>query len=115
MYLILKWVLFALALIFTAWIVPGISITGFLSALFAVIIIALINLSIRPLILAITLPINFITLGLFTFVINALLLMLAGWITPGLSVDGFWSAFLGSLILSILGALINMIDNKKAP
>lgn len=115
MYLILKWVLFALALIFTAWIVPGITVANFLAALFVVVIIALINLSIRPLILAITLPINFLTLGLFTFVINALLLMLAGWIAPGFSVDGFWSAFLGSLILSILGALINMIDNKKAP
>lgn len=114
MHLFLKWILFALAIVFTAWIVPGISIANFVSALLAVVIIALINIFIRPLILFVTLPINFLTLGIFTFVINALMLWLAGYITPGLSVNGFWSALLGSLVLSLIGVAINYVDNTKA-
>ena len=112
--LIVKWILFALAIIFTAWIIPGISVANFLSAMFVVIIIALINMFIRPLIMFITLPINFLTLGIFTFVINALLLMLAGFVAPGFEVEGFWSALLGSLVLSILNMFINSIDKKEA-
>lgn len=113
MYIFLKWILFALAIIFTAWIIPGISIANFASAMLAVVIIAVINILIRPLILFITLPINFLTLGLFTFVINALMLWLAGYITPGLSVNGFWSALLGSLVLSLIGVAINYEDKNK--
>ena len=113
MYMILKWILFALAVMFTAWIVPGISVSGFGSALIVVVIMALINIFIRPLLVFVTLPINFLTLGLFTFVINALLLMLAGFIAPGFQVNGFLSALIGSLVLSIAGVAINMFNDKK--
>jgi len=112
MYMILKWILFALAVMFTAWIVPGISVAGLGSALIVVVIMALINIFIRPLLVFITLPINFLTLGLFTFVINALLLMLAGYIAPGFQVEGFMSALIGSLILSLIGLVINMVNDK---
>ena len=115
MYLILKWILFALAVMFTAWIVPGISVASFASALLVVVILALINIFIKPLLIFITLPINFLTLGLFTFVVNALLLMLAGYVAPGFQVNGFISALLGSLVMSLVGVAINMIDDKKAP
>ncbi len=114
MNLILRWILFALAIMLTAWIVPGISVTNFLSAMLVVVIIALINIFVKPLIMFITLPINFLTLGIFTFVINALLLMLAGYLAPGFAVNGFWSALFGSLILSLLGIVINMIGKEKA-
>ena len=109
MMLLVRWLCFALAIVFTAWIVPGIEVDNFLSAMFACIILALINATLKPILLAITLPINFITIGLFTFVINALLLMLAGWITPGLDVDGFLSALFGSLVLSLLSIGISKI------
>ena len=113
MNIFLKWLIYALVIMLVAWIVPGISVDGFGSALVAIIIIALINAIIRPIVMFITLPINFITLGLFTFVINALLLLLAGYVSPGFEVDGFWSALLGSLLLSLVSIPINSIGKNE--
>ena len=109
MVLIIRWILFTLAIIFVGWIVPGIELENFQSAMLITVIIALINIFIRPLIVFITLPINILTLGLFTLVTNALLFMLAGYIAPGVEVDGFLPAFLGSVVLAFLGLVINMI------
>ena len=110
MILLLRWILFALAIMFTSWLIPGIEVDGFKSALLVVVIMALINIFIKPLLVLITLPINLLTLGLFIFVINALLLLLLGRIAPGFEVDGFLSAFLGSVVISFLGALISSIE-----
>ena len=104
-----RWLAFALAIVFTAWLIPGIEVGNFLNAMFVCVIISLINLFVKPLLLFITLPVNILTLGLFTFVVNALLLMLAGAITPGFEVDGFLSALLGSIVLSLLSLGINKI------
>lgn len=109
MMLLVRWFCYALALIFTAWIIPGISVANFMTALLACVVIALINAFVKPILMLISLPINFLTVGLFTLVINALLLMLTGWLTPGLMVDGFWSAFFGAIILSILSMGISKI------
>ena len=109
MALFLRWLCYALALIFTSWVAPGIEVSSFLNALFVVVIIALINTFIKPLLQIITLPINILTLGLFSLVINALLLMLAGYITPGFEVEGFLSALFGSIILSLLALGISRI------
>ena len=113
MYLITRWILFALAIMLTAWIIPGISISSFISALFVVVIMALINLIVKPILLFVTLPINFLTLGLFTLVINALLFMLAGYLAPGFTVNGFWSALFGSIVLSLISYAINMIGKNN--
>lgn len=113
--MIVRWVLFALALLLVAWIVPGIHIAGFMSALIAALVIGLINLFIRPIIMALTLPINILTLGLFTFVINALLLMLAAYVVPGFVVTGFVSALIGSLLLSIISVIINWASGEMQP
>lgn len=110
MYWFIRWVLFALTVMLTAWIVPGISISGFLSALAVGLVLGFINAFIRPLVFFISLPVNILTMGLFTFVINALMLMLAAYITPGFTVNGFWDALLGSLILAVFGILINRIS-----
>ncbi len=99
--LVIRWILYTLALIFVSWIVPGIEVSSFLHAMLVVIIIALINTFIKPFVQIITLPVNIITLGLFSFVINALLLMLAGFLSPGFEVEGFLSALIGSIILSL--------------
>ena len=109
MVLIVRWILFTLAIIFVAWLVPGINVDNFQSAMLITVIMALINIFIRPLIVFITLPINILTLGLFTLVINALLFMIAGYIAPGVEVDGFLAAFLGSVVLAFLGLIINMV------
>ncbi len=114
MILLLRWILFTLAIMFVAWLVPGIGVENFQSAMLVTVIMALINIFIRPLIVFITLPINILTLGIFTLVINALLFMLAGYLAPGFFVDGFLPAFLGSVVLSFLGLIINMVTIPKA-
>lgn len=106
---LVRWICFSLAIIFTAWIIPGIEVDNFLSAMFACVIIALINTFIKPVLEIITLPINIVTIGLFSLILNALLLMLAGWLTPGLEVDGFLSALFGSMILSLFSIGISKI------
>ncbi len=107
--ILVRWICFALALIFTAWVIPGIEVSSFWSAMFACVIIALINTFVKPVLQLVTLPINFLTVGLFSFVLNALLLILAGWITPGLEVEGFLSALLGSIVLSLFSIGISKI------
>ncbi len=107
-----KWIAYAFVIIFVAWIIPGISVANFFSALLVCIVLAIINVLIRPLIEFISLPINFLTLGLFSLVINALLLMLAGKITPGFQVEGFLAAFLGSILLAIISVVIERIGAK---
>ena len=109
--MIIRWALYALIIVFIAWLVPGISVANFVTALLVCLIIGLINIFIRPLIEFISLPVTFLTFGLFAFVINAGLLWLAGYITPGFEVNGFISALLGSLILSVLSTII---DNRLA-
>ena len=106
---ILRWLAYALAIIFIAWLIPGISVEGFGSALLVAVVMALVNAFVKPVLQIISLPINVLTLGLFSFVLNALLFMLAGFITPGFEVDGFLSALFGSLILSLLALGIEKI------
>lgn len=106
---LIRWVLYALVIVFISWIIPGIEVDNFLSALLVCVILALINAFIKPLIQIITLPVNIITLGLFSFVINALLLMLAGMITPGFEVESFLSALFGSIVLSLFAVGISRI------
>ena len=112
MYLFLRWVGYALVIMFIAWVVPGISVANFLTAMLVAIVIALINVFIKPVLVLITLPINILTLGLFTLIINTLLSMFAGYIAPGFEVDGFLSAFLGALLLSILSVGLNSVGDN---
>lgn len=109
MYLFLRLIGFALVIMFISWIIPGISVDGFGSAIVVSIVIALINVFIKPILILVTLPINILTLGLFTLVINALLFMFAGYIAPGFEIEGFFSAFVGALLLSILSIGLNSI------
>jgi putative membrane protein len=87
--------------------VDGIQVSGFWSALFAAAVLGILNAFFRPIILILTLPINILTMGLFTFVINALLLMMASGIISGFNVLGFWSAVFGALLISVVSWLIN--------
>lgn len=110
---LLKWIVYTLAIIFVAWIIPGISVENFLSAMLVCIIIALINTFVKPILQIISFPLTILTLGAFSLVINALLLMLAGWIAPGFEVDGFWSALFGSILLSLISIGINKIGENQ--
>jgi putative membrane protein len=107
---IIRWILMALALLFVAWLVPGVSVDGFLSAFLAAIVIGAVNIFIKPILMILTAPINILTLGLFTFVINALMFLLVSHIVPGFETDGFLSALLGSIVLSFVSIFINKVD-----
>lgn len=109
MILLLKWLALALAIMFVGWIIPGITISSFFTALIASAVIALVNIVIKPVLVFLTLPINIITLGLFILVINALLFMFVAYLVPGVEIDGFWSAFWGAVILSILSVGISWL------
>ena len=112
MYVILRWIAFALVIMFTAWVIPGITVENFWAALIVALVLGVINAFIKPVLQLITLPINVLTLGIFGLVLNALMLIFAGWLSPGFEVDGFLSAFIGSIIISLLSLGINMIDRK---
>ena len=109
---ILRWIGYALAVMLVANIIPGISVSGFCGALIAAIILGLANTFIKPILMFISLPLNFLTLGLFSLVINAFLLWLAAYFTSGLEVNGFWSALFGALILSIVIGLVDGFTKK---
>lgn len=112
MTLLLVWILNAVALLIVAYILPGITVSSFGSALIAAIILGLCNMLLKPVLLLLTLPLTVITLGLFLLVINALLFWLAGSVLKGFVVAGFWWAFLGAIVYSIVtGLLSNLIPN----
>ena len=100
--LFFKWIGLALAMMFVGWVIPGITISNFVTALLAAAVIALVNVFIKPVLIFLTLPINILTLGLFILIINALLFMFVAYLVPGVEVNGFWNAFFGALLLSIL-------------
>lgn len=106
---LLRFLLYSLLIVFISWIIPGIEVDNFLAAMLACIVIAVINTFVKPFLEFISLPINYLTLGLFSLVLNALLLMLAGAITPGFEVEGFLSALIGSIILAAASIGISRI------
>lgn len=108
--ILIKWVLLALSLLFVAWIVPGISFAGFMAALWSALLIGIINIFIRPILLFLTLPLNLLTLGLFTFIINAFLFWVVSHIVPGFMVADFMAALLGSILLSVISLFLNRVD-----
>lgn len=99
----------SLAVLISAYIVPGIKVADFFTALVVVVVLGLLNIFIKPLLIIFTLPINILTLGLFTLVINTLIIILAGKIVAGFSVDSFWSALLFSLILSLVNYFLHSL------
>jgi putative membrane protein len=109
MKLVLRWLLNAAALWVTDLILPGITITGIGPLLLAALVIGLINALIRPVLLILTIPITILTLGLFLLVLNALLFWLAAALVAGFLVAGFWWAFLGALIMSIVGFALSFL------
>jgi putative membrane protein len=106
MKLLIKWLLSAAALLAVAHIDSGVQVSSFSAALEAALVIGLFNAVLRPLLVVLTLPVTLVTLGLFLFVINALLFWAAAAILDGFQVSGFGAALLGSLIYSLMGIVI---------
>ncbi len=96
----------AVAVFVTGYILPGIQIESPLTALVAAVVLGFINAFIRPILIILTLPISILTLGLFTFVIMALMVMLTSWIVPGFHVAGFWWALAFALVFAIINSFL---------
>jgi len=109
MNLILVWILNAVALLVVAYVLPGISVASFGSALIAALVLGLLNMLVKPVLILLTLPITIVTLGLFLIVLNALLFWLAGSILRGFQVGGFWWAVGGAILYSIISGLLSRI------
>ena len=107
MKLILKWLFSALALLAVAYIYSGVQVANYTSALWAAAVIGLLNILVRPLLVVLTIPVTIVTLGLFLFVINALMFWAAGSMLDGFHVAGFWAAMLGSMIYSLMSMVID--------
>jgi putative membrane protein len=106
---LLKWLISTLAVIITAYLLPGVSVRSFWTALLVALVLGIINAIIRPIFVILTLPLTVVTLGLFLFVINALLILLTSAVVPGFEVRGFWWALLFSLVLSVISWALHKI------
>jgi len=109
MKLLINWIILTLVVWGTSYILPGVSVSGFWWALITALALGLVNTFIKPILIFLTLPINILTLGLFTLVINALLILLVSAIIPGFGVANFWWAFLFSIVIVILVYILHKI------
>ena len=109
MKLLLVWLINAVALMAVPYVVPGIAVSGFLTALVAALVLGLVNAVIRPILVLLTLPATILTLGLFIFVINALLFWFVAEIVQGFRVTGFGAALLGSILYSVITLITSWI------
>jgi putative membrane protein len=109
---LIHWVIVAAALLVVPYIVPGFQIGGFGTALVAAAVLGAVNLLIKPILTLITLPINVLTLGLFSLVINALMLKLAAGLVPGFAIQGFWPALVGGIVLALVNMAFGMVWEK---
>ncbi len=108
MKIIVRWLLLAAALLLVAQIYPGVQVLSFGSAMVAALVLGLLNTLLRPILVLLTLPVTLLTLGLFLFVINALMFYFAASLIDGFRVAGFGAALIGSLIYSVFGLVIDV-------
>jgi putative membrane protein len=113
MVILIRWIILTLAVLIGSYILDGIRIDNVFSAFFAAAILGILNVSLRPILIILTLPINILTLGLLTFLINALMLKIASEIIPGFEVHGFWTALFGALLISIVSWILNALTNVR--
>jgi len=105
--LTIRWLTLTAAIIVASYMIDGIRVAGVFSAVFAAAALGILNAFFRPIALILTLPVNILSLGLFTFVINAVMLKLASGIIPGFDVHGFWASVWGAFLISIISWLLN--------
>ncbi|MCP2044508.1 phage holin family protein [Pontibacter sp. HSC-36F09] len=107
--IIIKILLTGVAALLAAYLLPGVHIDGFVTALILAVVLALLNAVVRPILVILTIPVTILTLGLFLLVINALIILLADYLIGGFDVDGFLWALIFSLLLSLISAILDMI------
>jgi putative membrane protein len=111
--ILIRWLILTAAVLAAAYLVRGIQVDNFFSALAAAAVLGILNALVRPILVILTLPITVLSLGLFLLVINALLLMMVSGVVGSLHVEGFGSALLGALVISIVGGLLNFFISDK--
>lgn len=111
----MKWIVLTASILIVSYLLDGIKVENFLTALLAAAVLGILNAILRPLLIILTLPINILTFGIFTFIINAGLLMLVSEIITGFHVSGFWTAILGSILISITSGLLNFLFRENRP
>ncbi|MBI5604868.1 MAG: phage holin family protein [Deltaproteobacteria bacterium] len=107
--ILIKWLINALALYITTYLVRGIAVSGSWSLLVAAALLGILNAVIRPILIILTLPINILTLGLFTLIINGMMLYTVSLLIKGFIIEGFWPAVIGALIISLVSWIINWL------
>jgi len=115
MKILVRWLLLAGALLLVAHLYPGVVVKSFTSALFAALVLGLLNTLLRPILVLLTLPVTVLSLGLFLFVINALMFWAAAYVLDGLAVTGFGASLIGSLIYSLCGMVIDVVIERLFP
>ena len=115
MKILIRWLLLAGALLLVAHLYPGVVVKSFTSALVAALVLGLLNTLLRPILVLLTLPVTVVTLGLFLFVINAVMFWVAASVLEGLAVTGFGAALIGSLIYSLCGMVIDVVMERVFP
>ena len=109
MHFLIRLIVNAIALAIVAYIIPGVHVTSWVGALVAAFVLGIVNAILRPILIVLTLPVQILTLGLFTFIINGLLFWWVGHWGIGLVVDGFWTAVLGAIVLGVVSYLLSML------
>lgn len=115
MRIIVRWLLLAAALLFVAYVYPGVAIVSFGAAMIAALVLGLLNTLVRPVLVLLTLPVTLLTLGLFLFVINAAMFWAAARVLEGFAVNGFGAALIGSLLYSVCGIVIDAAIERLFP
>ena len=113
MLVLLRIVVNAAAIALAAAVIPGIELSGAIAALIAGLVFGLVNAIVRPILIVLTLPITLVTLGLFIFVLNAICFWLTSMLVPGFEVRGFWPAFLGALLVSVVSWIVNAVVRER--
>jgi len=109
---ILKWVLSAVAVLLAAYLLPGVSVESFWAALVVAVLMAIFNAVLRPILVILTIPVTILTLGLFLLVINAIIVLLTDAIIADFYVSNFWWALLFSLVISVLGTIVDALTER---
>lgn len=111
---LVKLIFYSVAVLVTSYLLPGVNVDGFVSAFILASVIALLNITVKPLLIILTIPVTVFTLGLFLLVINAVIILIADYIIPGVMIEGFWWALLFSLVVSIFNSIFTSLSSDKS-
>lgn len=110
---LIRWLILTTSIIITSYLMDGIYVKGFFSAFFAAAFLGILNAFFRPVLFILTLPITIVTLGFFTFVLNAIMLLMVSGLVSGFGVKGFWSAVFGSLLISLVSWFLTSFISER--